>query len=188
MYIVLGIIGFLLVMFYFMYVKIVKLKIKAYEAFSGIDVQLKKRHDIIPNVLAIAKKFMEHEKTLMNEITKLRTDAQKVSSEVTPENIEKRIDIENKLQSKLGSFFVSVENYPDLKSNQNMLHAQNTYNEVEEHISASRRFYNAAVTQLNTSVEIFPGSMIASMIGIRPMTFFKANEEDRKAVNAADLL
>lgn len=185
---ILGVLVLILVIGYFMYVRIVKLKIKAFEAFSGIDVQLKKRHDVIPNVLAIAKKFMEHEKSLLTEITELRAAAQSSSGEMSSESINKRIDVENKLQTKLSSLFVAVENYPDLKSNQNMLHAQTTYNEIEEHISASRRFYNSAVTELNSAVQIFPGNVIASIVGVSPMAFFKANEEERKAVNAADLL
>ncbi len=182
------VVAVILLAFYFMYVGIMKKKIKAYEAFSGIDVQLKKRHDLIPNVLTIAKKFMEHERTLLEEITKLRTDAQKVSKEITPENIDQRMGIENALNGKLGSFFVAVENYPDLKSSANMLQAQQTYNEVEEQISASRRFYNSAVNELNGSVEIFPGSMVASMIGVKSMAFFKASEKERESVSAADLL
>jgi len=188
MYVFLGIIGFLVIVIYSIYVGLIKKKNQAFEAFSGIDVQLKKRHDLIPNILIIAKKFMKHEKDLLTEITGLRSQAQKASKSKAPKDIEKRFALESQIDSKMGSFFVSVENYPDLKSDKSMLHAQTTYNEVEEHIAASRRFYNSAVTQLNNAVEIFPGSFVASIIGVKAMAFFKASELEKKSVNAADIL
>lgn len=174
--------------FYILYAGIIRKRNTALEAFSGIDVQLKKRHDLIPNILTLAKKFMTHEKELLTEITKLRTDVQKDIDPKNADALKEKFASENALNSKMGSLFVAVENYPDLKSNQNVLQAQQTYNEVEEHIAASRRFFNSAVTDLNNSVQIFPGSLVAGMIGVKEMTFFEASGEEKKAVNAGDFL
>jgi LemA protein len=178
----------LLLLIYVLYASLITKRNKALEAFSGIDVQLKKRHDLIPNILTIAKKFMEHEKNLMKEITELRTAAQSGAGSKDTADIKKRLATENALQQKLGQFFVSVENYPQLKSNESMLHAQQTYNEVEEQISAARRFYNSAVNELNNSVQIFPGSVIASMINVQALPFFEAASNEKGPVDAASIL
>lgn len=177
-------VGFL----YVLYVQLIKKRNRALEALSGIDVQLIKRHDIIPNVLTIAKKFMEHERGLLEEITKLRAQASAGAGEKKLEGLPQRLQAEKMLQDRMGQFFLAVENYPDLKSDQTMLQAQRTYNEVEEHISASRRFYNAAVRELNDAVQIFPSSLVAAMIGIAQMPFLEATEEQKAPVSAADIL
>ena len=95
---------------------------------------------------------------------------------------------QNELAKKMGQIMVAVENYPQLKADQTMITAMQTYNEVEEHISAARRFYNSAVLELKNAVEIFPSSMFAAMLNIKSTDFFKAEEKERKAVNAADFL
>ena len=96
------------------------------------------------------------------------------------------MELDSLIQSKLGQFFVSVENYPQLKSDQTMVTAMQTYNEVEEHISAARRFYNSAVLELNNAVEIFPSSFIAKLCGIKAVEFFKITGIERQPVKAAD--
>ena len=148
---------------YQLYVALIQKKNNVKEAMGGVDVQLNKRYDLIPNILVIANKFMEHERGLMEEITKLRSQA-----------------------TKMGQLMVNVENYPQLKSDQTMIQAMQTYSEVEEHIAAARRFYNSAVKELNNAVEIFPSSMIAAMIGITQCPFYEAPEIARQRVNAAD--
>ena len=174
----------LLFIMYGMYVRIVQKKNNAKEAMSGIDVQLRKRYDLIPNILAIAAKFMEHEKGLMTEITELRTQAASIRSDA--DTIGKKIELDNALTSKMSQLMVNVENYPQLKSDQTMLQAMQTYSEVEEHIAAARRFYNSAVKDLNNSVEIFPSSLIAAMIGVRVCPFFETDDTARQPVNAGD--
>ena len=171
---------------YGIYVGLIQKKNKVAEAFSSIDVQLKKRYSLIPNILTIANKFMEHEKTLMTELTALRAKAVDLSSKKG--NIKEKLALDNEISSKMGQLMVSVENYPQLKSDSTMVTAMQTYNEVEEHISAARRFYNSAVLELNNAVEIFPSSMVAIMCGIEQQEFFQANDIDRKDVNAADYL
>lgn len=180
--VIIGII--LLAVFYGLYVQLIRKKNKTAEAMGGIDVQLKKRYDLIPNILTIANKFMEHEKSLITEITDLRTQAAGLRSNA--ETITEKMHLDNTIASKMGQLMVNVENYPQLKSDQTMIQAMQTYSEVEEHIAAARRFYNSAVNDLNNSVEIFPSSMIAGMLGIAKYPFFEADEISRKSVNASD--
>lgn len=168
---------------YSVYVGVVKNKNKVKEALASIDVQLKKRHDLIPNILAMANKFMEHEKGLMEEITQLRTKALNTHASIS--NMQEKIQVESELQAKLGQLMVSVENYPQLKSNETMVQAMQTFSEVEEQISAARRFYNAAVLELNNSVEIYPSSMFAGMLNISQMPFFEITDaKEKESVDA----
>lgn len=171
---------------YSVYVKLIKQKNKVFEALSSIDVQLKKRYDLIPNILTIANKFMEHERGLLEEIARLRSQAAKLGS--GDSNLSQKIQLDKMIQDKMSQFMVAVENYPQLKSDQTMLVAMQTYNEVEEHICAARRFYNSAVNELNNSVEIFPSSMLAAMIGIKRQPFFEATEAERQSISAANYL
>ena len=150
--IVLGVL--ILLWAYSIYVSLIKKKNKAKEAFSSIDVQLKKRYDLIPNVLFIANKFMEHERGLLDDITRLRAQAAKLPAELS--NAEQTLNLDKEITTKMGQLMVNVENYPQLKSDQTMIQAMQTYNEQEEHIAAARRFYNSAVLELNNAVEIFP--------------------------------
>lgn len=183
--IVMGVIAFIICsMLYSLYVQVIQKKNKVKEAMSGIDVQLRKRYDLIPNILTVANKFMEHEKGLMTEITQLRTAASAIRSNA--DNISEKIKLDNEISAKMGQLFVNVENYPQLKSDQTMIQAMQTYSEVEEHIAAARRFYNSAVKDLNNAVEIFPSSMIAAGLGIRTCPFFETDDNARQAVNASE--
>jgi LemA protein len=184
MLVFLAIIVSISVLIWFLYASIIRKRNKALEAFSGIDVQLKKRHDLIPNILTIAKRFMEHEKELLTEITRLRTAA----IDAGPEQATERFSLESALQGQMGKLMIAVENYPDLKSDETMIHAQRTYSEVEAHISAARRFYNSAVNALNNAVQIWPSSTIARMIGIDTMPLFEVSETERAPVAAGDFL
>lgn len=173
MNIILSIIGVILVIgFYILYVSLIKKRNKVKEASSGIDVQLKKRYDLIPNLLQMAEKFMVHERSLMTEIVRLRSEAMKKDFNISP---EETIRVTEELDARLRDFWLSVENYPDLKSNQTMLQAMQSFNEVEEHIAAARRFYNAAVNDLKNTAEIFPGNIVARIVGVKAdMPFFEA--------------
>lgn len=174
----------LAIVFYFIYVRLIKARNKVKEASSGIDVQLKKRYDMIPNLLNMAAKFMEHEKSLMEEITKLRTQAMEGSF---TDNPKQQIELENLLDKKLKEFSVSVENYPDLKSNQTMLQAMSSLNEVEEHIAAARRFYNASVNELKNTAEIFPGNVVAKIINVSAdVPFFEAEAAAKERIDTRD--
>ncbi len=170
--------------FYALYVSLMKKRNKLSEASADIDVQLKKRYDLLPNILNIAAKFMDHEKDLLEKIVELRT---KAVSQNFSQHPQERLMIENELESNLKNFWISVENYPDLKSNQTMVQAMQTFSEVEEHIAASRRFYNSAVADLKNAVEIFPSSLVASWLGIKlDMPFFKAQEFEKTRIDVKD--
>lgn len=178
------VLGAVVVVFYAIYVSLIKKKNMLKESASGIDVQLKKRYDLIPNLMTMAAKYMEHEKTMMEEITRLRSETMKVNFNADP---IKKIELENLLSSRINDFKLSAENYPDMKSNEAMITAMQSLNEVEEHIAAARRFYNSNVTALKNAIEIFPSSLIAKMIGIKDeMPFFEAEDIAKKAVDASE--
>lgn len=172
----------LLLIFYFLYVSLVKKKNNVKEAFASIDTHLKQRYDLIPNILTIANKFMEHERELMTNITELRTQATKLSSDF--DNAQQKFDLDQKISGMMGKLMVSVENYPQLKSDQTMIQAMQSYNEMESMIAAARRFYNAAVKDLNNAVEIFPSSFVAVLCNIKAAPFIEANEQERQRVDA----
>ncbi len=177
-----------LVIAYAWYASLIGKRNKAREALSTIDVQLRQRFDLIPNILKIAQKFMDHEKDLMSEITAMRTAAQQGYDRNDTQAVKEHFATAEKLAGKMGALMVSVENYPTLKSDQTMLQAQQTYNEVEAQIVAARRFYNASVTDLNNAVQIFPGNIIARLAGVAEMPFYEAEEAARAPVDAAQYL
>ena len=168
---------------YSIYIGLIKKKNNVAEAFSDIDVQLKKRYDLIPNILTIANKFMEHERELFKKITELRTQAANMPADINQAGEKFRLD--NEITSMMGQLKVQVENYPQLKSDQTMLQAMQTYNTQEEHIAAARNFYNSAVKELNNAVEIFPSSLVAVMLGIKQAPFIEASETERQRVDAS---
>lgn len=179
------VIGVILLIIILMYNSLVTKRNKVKEAFASIDVQLKKRYDLIPNILTIANKFMEHERGLLENITALRAQALKLDSSLG--SIEGKLKLDGEIQRQMGQLMVNMENYPQIKADQTMIQSMQTYNEVEEHIAAARRFYNAAVLDLNNAVELFPSSVIASMFNFKQMPFFKVEDEkERQAVNAKE--
>ncbi len=188
MEILLGLAAVVLVGGYAWYVTVVSRRNRALEALSSIDVQLRKRHDLIPNVLKIAQRFMEHEKELLTEVTELRANAMSDYDKSDPAAVKAHLDTERALQSGMVRLFATAEAYPELRSAETMVTAQQTYSEVEGHISAARRFYNASVTDLNNSVQIFPGSLIAGFAGVQPMPFYEIEEAARAPVDASDFL
>lgn len=173
------------ILFYAQYVRLISVRNKVKESAADIDVQLKKRYDLIPNMLQMAAKFMEHEKSLMTELTELRTKAMANTFAGAP---KEKMELESLLNQKLNDFKVSLENYPDLKSSQTMIAAMQSMNEVEEHISAARRFYNSNVNRLKNAAEIFPGNIVAAMVGVnyKDTPFFEISEAERKPVNSSD--
>lgn len=166
----------LAVIAYAWYISLITRRNRAREALSSIDVQLRKRHDLVPNVLKLARKFMSHEKELLDSLTALRSQAQASYRVDVPEDVAKHLAAEGALQSGLGRLFAVAENYPDLRSSETIITAQHTYSEVEGHIAAARRFYNSAVTRLNNAIQIFPGSIIAGWANVRAMPFFELED------------
>ncbi len=185
-YMTIGIVAaiILAIILYAAYAKVIKNKNTCLEALSGIDVQLRKRYDLIPNILTIAKKFMEHETELFNKITELRTNA--INAKL---GSKEKFNAESKLDSMLSSLMVNVENYPALKSDATMVQTMQTYNEVEEHIAAARRFYNSALTQLRNSIQIFPGSLFASCAGDTiNFSYYETDKAGKEPITASKYL
>ncbi|MFT5789404.1 MAG: LemA protein [Shewanella sp.] len=185
---ILLVLGLVVIIAYLWYVSLIKKRNTGREALSGIDVQLKKRSNLVPNILKIAQKYMDHEKSLLTEITALRTQAIAGYSDTDPDAVKAHLEVSEQLNQKMSQLMVNVENYPELRSDNTMLQAMQTYNEVEAQLSAARRFYNSAVSELNTAVEIFPGSIIASAASVKVMPFYEADEASKAAVDAADFL
>lgn len=179
----------LVLVVYGWYMALIKRRNRAREALSSIDVQLRKRADLVPNVLKIASRFMQHESELMTQLTELRASTVKDYDPKDPEAVKAHLESAGALSGAMMRLFAVAENYPELKSNETMITAQHTYTEVEGHIAASRRFYNAAVTELNNAVEIFPGTIIAGMANVQEMPFFEETDEAaKKPVDASDYL
>lgn len=189
MYIILCLIAFTIIVAYSWYVSMVYKRNKVQEAFSGIDVQLQQRMNLIPNILKIAQKFMAHEKGLMTEITELRTKADKVAKESNnPDIVKQYFTVSEALAGKVGQLMVAVENYPTLKSDQTMILAMQSYNEIEAQIAAARRFYNASVNDLNNTVQVFPKNIIATLVGIKSMPFYLADGDAKSEVKVDEYL
>ncbi len=181
MSILLWILLFILVLFYGLYVSLIKKKNNVAEAASGIDVQLKKRYDLIPNMLKAAAKFMEHEKELFKAVTTLREKAMNAT------NYNDKFKAEGELSTALRTFNIRAESYPQLKSDATMVNAQQSMAETEEHIAAARRFYNAAVKDYKNAIQIFPSSLVALIIGLKDeYPFFEAEEGAKESVDVND--
>jgi LemA protein len=180
------ILGAIVVILYAWYAAIVKRRNRVTEALGGIDVQLQQRHDLIPNVLVVARRFMEHEKALLTEITDLRTKAHQQVGEKDFAKVGEKFETEARLGQQMGRLLMLAENYPQLRSDGPMIEAQRTYAEVESNIAAARRFYNASVADLSNAVQIFPGQLLMGLAGVRSLPpSFQAVDAARAPVDAA---
>ncbi len=152
------------------------------KSFSSVDVLLKKRWDLIPNLVAVVKNHMEFEQQTLAEITRLRSRA--MSGDITP---EQRLNTENQITRTMGNIMALIENYPDLKSNNHVTQLLESLNETEEQISAARRFYNAAVTDYNNAIEMFPSNIVAGYMRYAAKELFVTPAEERANVNVGEL-
>ena len=182
------ILAIVLALGYLWYVNLIFKRNSVRRALSGIDVQLKKRSNLLPNILKIAQKFMTQEVALLEEVTRMRSKVQKDYDSKDASSIKQHLQHAGQLDKSLSQLMINVENYPELKSDQTMLNAQATFNEVEEQIAAARRFYNSAVTNLNNAVEIFPGNLIAKLAGIKSMPFYEADISAKTPIDTDDYL
>ena len=148
------------------------------EGWSGIDVQLKRRSNLIPNLLAAVKGYMSHEKELLEGITKMRSHA----NEVADKGPKERSKAEGALGAGLMNLFAVMENYPDLKANQNVMDFQNSLQEIEDQIQMSRRYYNGAVKIMNVSVESFPSNLVANQFGFVTAEYFEIDDASARQV------
>jgi len=158
------------------YNSLVKLKNRAKEAWSDIDVQLKRRYDLIPNLVETVKGYAAHEKELFEKVTLARAAA------MGAHGMKDKANAENMLSETLKSLFAVSENYPDLKASTNFLELQRELADTENKVQAARRFYNTNVRDLSIKVESFPSNVIASMFGFKQMELFEAEEGEKESV------
>ncbi len=174
--IILGII--LIVIFWFVgiYNSLVKLRNQIKNAWAQIDVQLKRRHDLIPNLLETVKGYMKHEREILENITKYRSQAMESNG------VDKKAEAEGLLSSALGQLKIAVENYPDLKANQNFLALQEELTSTENKISFSRQNYNDQVLFYNNKIEMFPSNIVAGMFNFKKGDFFEVSNPQEREV------
>lgn len=172
--IVIGVIVVLLIIFLIsIYNSLVRLNIRSEEAWSDITVQLKRRLDLIPNLIETVKGYAAHEKGVFEEVTKARANA------LNAQGVEETAKAENQFEGALKSLFAVAENYPDLKATQNFMQLQEELVDTEDKIQASRRFYNGVVRDFNTKRTVFPSNVVAGMLGFnKDKEFFELDEAE----------
>lgn len=180
-YIVLGIIVVVVIWVIGTFNGLIRTKNQVDEATSDIDVQLKRRYDLIPNLMETVKGYMAHEKDTLVKLTEARTAAMAVHDNKNA-TLAEREQAENALSSTLKSLFAVTENYPDLKASQNFLQLQDELSDTENKIQAARRFYNGNVRDFNTKIQVFPTNMIAGMLKFTKYEFFTAADGERQNV------
>ena len=172
MYILLAVIVLLVLFCIFAFNGLVTLRNRAKEAWADIDVQLKRRYDLIPNLVNTVKGYAAHESTAFEKVSQARSQAMQAGS------VKEKGDAENMLSGTLKSLFAISEAYPELKANTNFLALQSELSDTENKIQAARRFYNGNVRDLNTKEEVFPTNIIAGMFGFAKMEFFDLGDND----------
>lgn len=175
MYTVLAVVAVVLLWIVFAYNRLVSLVNRAKEAWSDIEVQLKRRYDLIPNLVETVKGYAAHESSAFENVTKARAAAMGASA------LADKAEAENMLTGALKSLFAVSEAYPDLKANENFLQLQRELSDTEDKIQAARRFYNSTVMALNTTIESFPGNIIAGSFGFKQMDLFELSESEQAA-------
>ncbi|HCC60130.1 MAG: hypothetical protein A2402_01945 [Candidatus Staskawiczbacteria bacterium RIFOXYC1_FULL_37_43] len=176
LWIIIGVIAVIVVWIIIAFNSLVVLKNRAKEAWSDIDVQLKRRYDLIPNLVETVKGYATHERELFEKVTKARASA------MSAQGAKEKAGAENMLSDTLKSLFAVSENYPDLKASTNFLELQRELSDTEDKIQAARRFYNTNVRDLSIKIETFPTNIIASSFGFKQMELFEAAGAEKEAV------
>lgn len=177
--IVLSVIIILVIYFIVQYNMLIRANNVVKEAFSTMDVYLKKRWDLIPNLVEAVKGYSIHEKETFEKITMLR------SNSYDSMTMDKKIDVNQKLAQSIIKIMAISENYPELKANQNFLELSNELIKVEDEITNSRKYYNGAVRELNNKIQMFPSNIVASIIGLKPLNMFEINAEERNNIKVS---
>jgi LemA protein len=162
--------------FIYLYNRLITLRLRVKEAWSDIDVQLKRRSSLIPNLVNSVKGYMTHEKDLLENVTKLRTQLD------AAQNPAEMGELDSQLTGALGNLKIAVENYPTLKADTTVIKLQDELTSTEDKISYSRRFYNQAVLAFNTAIQRFPNNLLAPIFGFKVEEFFKADEKEREDI------
>lgn len=176
LYIILGIVVILLIAFFIIYNKLVKESNKVKEAFATMDVYLKKRWDLIPNIVETVKGYAKHEKSTLTEVIKMRNLAYDNMSD------NEKIKTNEKVSSDINKIMVLAEAYPELKANENFKDLSNQLSKVEDEIANSRKYYNATVRDYNNKVEMFPSNLVAKLLGYKSRNMFEAKVDERDNV------
>ena len=177
--IIIAVVVLLVLMVVGIYNSLVKLRNNRENAFANIDVQLKQRHDLIPQLVATVKGYAQHEKELLTRVTEARAAAMSATG------INDKIQAENQLSSALAGLKVSLEAYPDLKANQNFLQLQEEISDIENKLAATRRYFNTATRELNNKVQTFPSNILAGMFGFQKEPMFEVPKEERTSMEKA---
>ena len=165
-----------LLLFGYIYNSLVRAKVRTDEAWSDIEVQLKRRYDLIPNLVNTVQGYATHEKTVFEDVTKARANA------LSAQTVGQAAQADNQFQSALKSLFAVAEAYPQLRASENFQKLQDEVTDTEDKIQASRRFYNGAVRDLNTRIQTLPTSLIAGLLGYKPREFFDVDANEKAAV------
>ena len=173
--IIIAIIGLVILL----YNSLVQLKVLVDEAWSGIDVQLKRRYDLIPNLVETVKGYAKHEKQTFEKIAELRTSA------MNAKTVAEKGKADGMLTATLKTLFAVAENYPELKANENFLSLQSSLSEIESEVQGARRYYNGTVRDFNTKIMVFPNNLLAGMLGFKAREFFQAEEESKANVKVS---
>jgi LemA protein len=175
--IILIIVGVLAIVVALIYNGLVRAKVRTDEAWSDISVQLKRRYDLIPNLVNTVKGYAKHEKTVFEDVTEARAQA------LNAQTVTEAAKADNQFQTALKSLFAVAEAYPDLKANQGFQQLQGELVDTEDKIQAARRFYNGAARDLNVKIQTFPSNIFANMMGFKPRDFFEVSADEAAAVN-----
>lgn len=174
--VVLAVLAVVLISIGLMYNNLVRRKIRVDEAWSDIEVQLKRRYDLIPNLVNTVKGYATHEKTVFNEVTKARTAA------LGAKTVGEAAAADNQFQSALKSLFAVAEAYPTLRASENFQQLQEQVTDTEDKIQAARRFYNGAVRDLNIKIKVFPTNIFARQLGFTPREFFDVDSNEQAQI------
>jgi len=181
LYIILAVVAIVIIWLIFTYNGLIRSKNRVDEAFSDIDVQLKRRYDLIPNLVETVKGYAKHESETFEKVTQARNQAMSVHDKQGA-SAKEMGQAENMLTDTLKSLFALSEAYPDLKANQNFLRLQDELSDTENKIQAARRFYNNNVRDFNTKIQVFPTNLIAGMLKFGQYDYFEAGEEEKENV------
>lgn len=173
-YIFFGLVALLLVFGVSIYNRLIKNRNLVQEAWSGIDVQLKRRSDLIPNLLEAVKGYMGHERGVLDHVTELRTQSRQAGS------VGEKAQAEGMLGAALGNLLAVAENYPDLKASQNFLELERSLADIEEQLQLARRYYNGAARDFNILIGSFPSNLIAQKFGFQPVEYFEIEEPQER--------
>lgn len=178
-FVIIALLGVFVLYLIYIYNSLMSLKVKIEEAWSGIDVQLKRRIDLIPNLVETVKGYAEHEKELFDRVTKAR------AAVINASNHKDAMEANNQLTGALKSLFAVAEAYPDLKAQEGFIKLQEELSDTESKIAYSRQFYNSVVRDFNSKLVMFPSNVVAKILGLKQEEFFEAQEGERESVKVS---